>query len=361
MKYNQKLIAWAEKVIDKVTPIAMKEDKSYYPMQTQAKMYPKLLIIGLNPRDTYNTTYESQVENPNWGFKEGKMTVDGLLYGNPFIKDFSTWYLSKGLKSLPVLMDFINNDEYCFMNYVYLATNNFNDALSMKETIQVCSELTKEFIQITKPQHVLILGTANGFDLFPSIYDKKLILKGHINRLLLKGKMDIADFQTITVYAIPHTSRWIYSKEEIEALNTNLKETFTGIKITPFYFKRKERKSKESFEFDLNKLNDLLPKHLQFNRSGKCLNLVMHGSVDTLLFRIVLQSDKYIALGVTDEVHKQHGKYSYQLLKNAEQYLELIPYARVAKTARWLVEIDLRSMNIEAIKDLTLHLWKNIA
>lgn len=360
MKYNQKLIAWAEKVIDKVTPIAMKEDKSYYPMQAQAKMYPKLLIIGLNPRDRDNTTYTSQAGNPYWKFKEGKMTIERLLGGNLSIEDFNTWSISKGLKSLPVLMDFINNGEYCFMNYVYLATNNFNDVLSMNEAIQVCSELTKEFIQITKPQHVLILGTAQGFDVFPSIQDKKLILKGHTNRLLLKGKMDIVDFQAITVYAIPHTSRWIYSKEEIEALNTNLKEIFTGREITPFYFKRKERRSKQSFEFDLNKLNDLLPEHLQFNRSGKCLNLVMHGSVDTLLFRIVLQSDKYIALGVTDDLHKQYGTYSYQLLKNAEHYLGLIPYARAVKTARWLVEIDLRSMNIEAIKDLALLLWKNI-
>lgn len=49
-KFTPELEQWAAEVIEKITPIAEQIDLAYYPLQTEAKMNPKLLIIGLNPR-----------------------------------------------------------------------------------------------------------------------------------------------------------------------------------------------------------------------------------------------------------------------------------------------------------------------
>ena len=47
-KFIPELEQWAAEVIEKITPIAEQIDLAYYPLQTEAKMNPELLIIGLN-------------------------------------------------------------------------------------------------------------------------------------------------------------------------------------------------------------------------------------------------------------------------------------------------------------------------
>ena len=53
-KFVPELEQWAAEVIEKITPIAEQIDLAYYPLQTEAKMNPKLLIIGLNKRQMIN-------------------------------------------------------------------------------------------------------------------------------------------------------------------------------------------------------------------------------------------------------------------------------------------------------------------
>ena len=69
--FSSELQQWATEVIEKITPIAEQINLAYYPLQTEAKMNPELLIIGLNPRGDVNIkedkgTYSNQ-KNPQIG------------------------------------------------------------------------------------------------------------------------------------------------------------------------------------------------------------------------------------------------------------------------------------------------------
>ena len=69
--FTPELQQWAAEVIEKITPIAEEINLAYYPLQSEAKMNPELLIIGLNPRGDVNIeegkgTYSNQ-KNPQIG------------------------------------------------------------------------------------------------------------------------------------------------------------------------------------------------------------------------------------------------------------------------------------------------------
>ena len=94
--FSSELQQWATEVIEKITPIAEQINLAYYPLQTEAKMNPELLIIGLNPRGDVNIkedkgTYSNQKKSSDWEFKDEKMTVECLLKGNPCKWENEKW------------------------------------------------------------------------------------------------------------------------------------------------------------------------------------------------------------------------------------------------------------------------------
>lgn len=340
MPTSTPLLEWAQRVIDQVTPLALEEDKSFYPLQIFRKPKPELLIIGLNPKDDYNANYKSQSENPKWEFENNRMTVDRLLKGNPFCEDIKSWPIYGGLSSLPLIREIVEKEDYCFMNYFYLATASFGEAKSMTTALATCRKLTAEFIELIQPKQILVLGTSSGFDLIEEIENKQLILGGRYKRLLMRGNYRLSnsgDKMLIPVYGIPHPSYPFGKPDEVEALNTNLTEGFEGNEnFKSFAFEPLV------YQFEIQKLNEALADtKLEFITEGDRHNLILTGKEDQLLIRIVEQkSDKYIAFGVTDEMHKSYGSNSYEQLKNRQAYLKVLKNNWNEKTERWLATFD---------------------
>ena len=161
--FSPELQQWAAEVIEKITPIAEEINLAYYPLQSEAKMNPELLIIGLNPRavNEEEARIDSQKNNPIWEFKDGKMTVERLLKGNPCYSEKDTWNVIEGIENTDFIKKAIKNDSYCFMNYIFFGTKGIKDFTSIsnhREIEEICIEFTKKFIEIIKPKHIIVLG-----------------------------------------------------------------------------------------------------------------------------------------------------------------------------------------------------------
>lgn len=63
MNYLKSLTDWAQKVIDRITPLAKESNKAFYPLQFPVKMNPDILIIGLNPGGDYPITLDCSLSH----------------------------------------------------------------------------------------------------------------------------------------------------------------------------------------------------------------------------------------------------------------------------------------------------------
>ena len=297
---------------------------AYYPLQSEAKMNPELLIIGLNPGS--EASYKNQQENPNWEFKDGKMTTERLLKGNPFIAEKEEWKIFRGLNRIPFIKQAVDSNNYCFMNYVYFGTSDFNKIKEHSKAIEVCIELTKKFIEIIKPKHIIVLGL-EGIESISKI--EKTLLKGKSKRLLVQG----GDLFGKQVLAISHPS-YAVSATEYEAIDTNIKEFYEEKPLTPFTFKPNVT------TIDVDKLNNLLAGALNFKLRGKDTQVyeaqVKGVSDDILDFRIDLRKPpvylSFRSLGPKElknkEVYKNTFKEPFSLEVNAwfvEKFLNNYP------------------------------------
>ena len=169
--FTPELQQWAAEVIEKITPIAEEINLAYYPLQSEAKMNPELLIIGLNPGS--EASYKNQQENPNWEFKDGKMTVERLLKGNPCYSEKDTWSVIEGIENTDFIKKAIKNDSYCFMNYIFFSTKDESTLKSLKgfkNIEEICVALTKKFIEIVNPKQIIVLGVTASDELLRVLY-----------------------------------------------------------------------------------------------------------------------------------------------------------------------------------------------
>nr|WP_315135997.1 uracil-DNA glycosylase family protein [uncultured Capnocytophaga sp.] len=317
-KFTPELEQWAAEVIEKITPIAEQIDLAYYPLQTEAKMNPELLIIGLNPGS--EGKYNEQKTKDKWEFKDGKMTTERLLKGNPFIDEKEEWKIFRGLNRIPFIKQAVDSNNYCFMNYVYFGTSDFEKIKKHPEAMQICKELTKKFIEIINPKHIIVLGL-EGMESISKI--EKTLLKGKTKRLLVQG----GDLFGKQVLAISHPS-YAVSTAEYEAIDTNIKEFYEGKPLKPFTFKSNVT------TIDIDKLNTLLGESINFKLRGKDVKVYeaqLKGIGDDVLdFRIDLRKNPvYLSFRSLDRSKK---------LENTEVYKNTFKEPFSIEVNAWFVE-----------------------
>ena len=223
--FTPELQQWAAEVIEKITPIAEEINLAYYPLQSEAKMNPELLIPrAVNEKEA---RIDSQKNNPIWEFKDGKMTVERLLKGNPCYSEKDTWSVIEGIENTDFIKKAIKNDSYCFMNYIFFSTKDESTLKSLKgfkNIEEICVALTKKFIEIVNPKQIIVLGVTASDEL---LSNKETVLQGDNARLIVKGTISNRD-----ALAIYHPSR-LKGYLEKNIINKRLGELLEGKNITP--------------------------------------------------------------------------------------------------------------------------------
>ena len=334
-KFTPELEQWAAEVIEKITPIAEEINLAYYPLQSEAKMNPELLIIGLNPGS--QGEYKEQKTKDKWEFKDGKMTVERLLKGNPCYSEKDTWNVIEGIENTDFIKKAIKNDSYCFMNYIFFSTKDestLKNLKGFKNIEEICVALTKKFIEIVNPKQIIVLGVTASDEL---VSNKETVLQGDNARLIVKGTISNRD-----ALAIYHPSR-LKGYLEKNIINKRLSELLEGKEITPINLDNKiniqnvlSALKEQDFEFMK------LPKGEYYKFITKGLN------GDELDFRIDLQ-DKipYIAF-------RSSNQKDFLNLNAKDFYLKHFPNAE--STEHWVGRKNLyvysENVEQEVIDDL---------
>ena len=229
--FSSELQQWATEVIEKITPIAEQINLAYYPLQTEAKMNPELLIIGLNPRGDVNIkedkgTYSNQKKSSDWEFKDEKMTVECLLKGNPCKWENEKWNVYQRLKGIGYIKNIIEKGNYCFINYIFFHTKDEKDLKALpkfKEVEDTCVSLTKKFVEIVNPKQIIVLGVTAS----DKLVSNKNTLLHRRSKLIIEGLIS-----NRKVYCVCHPSR-LSSYLNRNIINKRLGELLEGKNITP--------------------------------------------------------------------------------------------------------------------------------
>ena len=290
--FTPELQQWAAEVIEKISPIAEEINLAYYPLQSEAKMNPELLIIGLNPRaeDEKIACLDSQRNNPIWEFEDGKMTVERILKGNPCYSEKDTWNVMEGIENTDFIKKAIKDNSYCFMNYIFFSTKDENALKNLKEFKKIediCVDLTKKFVEIINPKQIIVLGVTASDKL---VTNKKTILQGNNAKLVVEGNISERK-----VFAIYHPSR-LKAYLDKNIINKRLSEFLEGKELTPINLDNKINAQ--------NVLSALKEQGFEFTKlpKGEYYKFITKGlNGDELDFRIDLQ-DKipYIAFRSSD-------------------------------------------------------------
>ena len=337
--FTPELQQWAAEVIEKITPIAEEINLAYYPLQSEAKMNPELLIIGLNPRavNEEEARIDSQKNNPIWEFKDGKMTVERLLKGNPCYSEKDTWEVIEGIENTDFIKKAIKNDSYCFMNYIFFSTKDEKDLKALpkfKEVEDTCVSLTKKFVEIINPKQIIVLGVTASDKL---VTNKKTILQGNNAKLVVEGNISERK-----VFAIYHPSR-LKAYLDKNIINKRLSELLEGKELTPINLDNKINAQ--------NVLSALKEQGFEFTKlpKGEYYKFITKGlNGDELDFRIDLQ-DKipYIAF-------RSSNQKDFLNLNAKDFYLKHFPNAE--STEHWVGRKNLyvysENVEQEVIDDL---------
>ena len=194
MDIQNELRDWAEKTVKKYDSVAKTEDSSYYTQSNLKiiKRSPKVLILGINPGSSGN-------------YK--KIDSETFLEGNPFFSTDVNWHLWKGLKKIfraggiEKLLE--NEEDFVFSNIYHFDTPKADQLLSKIKNDYEYIELTKELIQKLTPTMVICLGKD----------DCMLKLIKSPKTLIDDGELLYGEINSISVYGIPHTSKY-YTNEE---------------------------------------------------------------------------------------------------------------------------------------------------
>lgn len=282
-QFPSELVSWAENVIQACKPISEDYHLDYYAFQKPCNLHHKDLILALNP---YSKDFQSQK-------KEDKilstLTSEQLLNGNlAWDKNSSSWKIIRQLSKMKIIHDM--QYKFNYMNYVYFPSKTFNDIKKIKEVdiLEICKNLTLEFIDILKPERIILLGTSSGIDQFDG--SGEVLLCGNNNkRLIVKSHIGNYD-----VFAIPHPS-WL-TDEELYSIDVNLKEIITAQKQSGFI-------SDPKFSYVLRNDLDNSLQTLNLNSNNKNYSDIVIGGIedDELLIRINYREKK---LGVRNNKSK---------------------------------------------------------
>lgn len=326
---------WAEETIDLVTPFAEELNKDFYPLQSPAVpgCHPAVLFLGLNPGGGYD--YESQKKNTAWEFKDGKMTVQRLLKGNPsFENQALEWPLLKGLKRIGRFKEILDKGDFVLANYYYLSTPDFKEVQSNlhKEALTLCKQQTLKLINILNPGLIIVLGTSAGIDQLP-FSDKKTVLSGYNQRLIVSARSENSK-----VYAIPHPSTMAITQEEADAIDQNMRELFKDETLTKYNFIKINYD-----EISIDALNQKLKEvgiGLQFKEDKKdeySSNLPYKNS--RLILKILnKKNEKYFCIRDADAGNKGQIDRYYKNLESPEMITDCIADPKSVRMNGWLIQ-----------------------
>lgn len=202
---QQKLLLWAEQIVQEYNPIAQSEKVNYYTQSdlTQIKESPELLLLGINPGSE--------------GGNGKQLTAEEFLKGNSYYAEKDSWVMWQRLCRLFTqggMQEMLQNDEaFVWSNVFHLNSKKEGGLTKAMKTPKVV-ELARELIRVLHPKRVLCLGGANClYQLFPK----------HSTTLevLIPGTLWYTTFESTPIYGILHTSS-AYTKEQIELLGKAL-------------------------------------------------------------------------------------------------------------------------------------------
>lgn len=202
---QQKLLAWAEQVVNEYNPIAQSEKVNYYTQSdlTQIKESPNLLLLGINPGSA--------------GGNGKQLSAEEFLKGNPQYPQKGSWVMWQRLCRLfsqGGMQEVLQNDESLVWSNVFHLNSKKESGLTSPMKAPKVVELTRELIRVLHPQRVLCLGGANClYQLFPK---HEATLEELIPSTLWYTKLG-----STPIYGIPHTSS-CYTNEQTELLGKAL-------------------------------------------------------------------------------------------------------------------------------------------
>ena len=185
--------------------------------------------------------------------------------------------------------------DFNYMNYVYFPSKKFNDIKKLKEVdiLKTCKELTLDFINILKPEKIILLGTTSGSDQFN--IEGSTLLSLNNKRLIVKGKIDDID-----VYAIPHPS-WL-SDDELAAIDINLRQIFKNEKLSNFDFDKTTQINRHEIELLLKDLNPVI-SNINYT------DIIMDGKADEKLMIRINFKNRTIGIRNVDKKNYMNLKY----------------------------------------------------
>lgn len=349
--FNPEHVKWAQKVIDEITPEAIALKKDFYPLQSEIKDHPKFLFLGLNPGGGF--TYESQAEKWNFkteanGSKRKVLTPEILLNGNPFFGEESEkWKYMKGLKKIDAFSSALDEGDYVLANYYYISTFDFKETNQHKTALEKCKKFTSELIQLLQPEVIVILGTRNGLDILDDFSNKKTLLFGCRQRLLLS-----ADFHGIKTLAIPHPSRMMLNNRELSALNANISELLENKPLTAFSNIKPISISAFDFAILEAKLKDSgVDKNFEKSSNGKYADMILENGTNRMLVRINI-SDKTLNFRDADAKSSGSDDRFYTNISNSENLINSIPNLSTTKTNSWFMQKYFSAYPFESLDEL---------
>ncbi|MDY3339521.1 hypothetical protein PG279_10090 [Riemerella anatipestifer] len=328
---NKELQIWAEKTVEKCNKIANDYYLDYYAFQKPYDEDYSTLILALNPYN--NSTFPTKKSEVNGS---ASMTAEKFLRGNSSWNEHKTnWKVIKQLRKMKLIDDLCLGFNY--MNYVYFPSRKFNDIKKLKEVdiLTMCKEMTTEFLNLTKPNLIILLGTSTGIDQF-EIEGNALLSKNN-KRLIVKGKIGELD-----IYAIPHPS-WL-NDEELAAIDLNLREILNNEKQSYLNFK------KTTSSITRNIIDDEL-KVLPINTQNKNYSDIILEGLDNekILIRINYKS-KSIGIRNVD-------KNNYENLKHHNFYQMFFKNTTSEKEKSWAFQKKFPSHFFMKVEDITKEIF----
>lgn len=202
---QQKLLVWAEQVVNEYNPIAQSEKVNYYTQSdlTQIKESPNLLLLGINPGSA--------------GGDGKQLSAEEFLKGNPEYPQKDSWVMWQRLCRLfsqGDMQEMLQNDESFVWSNVFNLNSKKERGLTNPMKLPKMVELTRELIRVLQPKRVLCLGGANClYQLFPK-HETTL-------EVLIPSTLWYTKLGSTPIYGIPHTSS-CYTSEQTELLGKAL-------------------------------------------------------------------------------------------------------------------------------------------
>lgn len=362
---KKQLLDLGNKIIESVSPFAFQLDLDFYPFQSTVNLEKpqKFLFLGLNPGG--GATYQSQMENPKWNFIENNnsyisnditkiMSVEQLYKGNPYFdKNSDDWKYIRGLKRIEIFNQILNEDNFILANYYFLSTHDFKAVTNHgKEILNICKNLTLEYIDLIKPELIIVLGTSTGIDLLKDFKNQKTILNGHHQRLLVT-----AEYKNTKVIAIPHPSTFAISYIEAEAINQNINELLNNEELTQYEFKKVELNS-----FSIDKLNQLLNNtNIKFgieNEKNKLFSCVINGKNNEFIIKLSIK-DKYFYIRDNKAIGSDPKRF-YISITDADNILQSFEEPKSEKTGSWLIQKHFGSYTFQSFEELYEKITKEL-